>query len=89
MSAYLPWISKDRRKKYFNDYWQDLTHDTSWAQMAKQAHPDAQLHPEATGLASKTVEAHQAEEPLKLYSGWFCPFVQRAWTGACDLRGDD
>ncbi|KAH7401494.1 glutathione transferase omega-1 [Pyrenochaeta sp. MPI-SDFR-AT-0127] len=42
-------------------------------------HPDADLHPEATGLAAKIVEAHKAEQPLKLFSGWFCPFVQRVW----------
>lgn len=24
-------------------------------------------------------QAHEAEHPLKLYSGWFCPFVQRVW----------
>jgi len=33
-------------------------------------HPDAQLHPTATGLAKQTVDAHQKEEPLKLYAGW-------------------
>ncbi|KAF2008004.1 glutathione transferase omega-1 [Amniculicola lignicola CBS 123094] len=42
-------------------------------------HPDADLHPEATGLAAATVKAHSAEHPLKLHSGWFCPFVQRVW----------
>lgn len=45
----------------------------------KTAHPDADLHPVATGMAKQTVDAHQAPQPLKLYSGWFCPFVQRAW----------
>ncbi|PQE12879.1 Glutathione-S-transferase theta GST protein [Rutstroemia sp. NJR-2017a BBW] len=41
------------------------------------SHPDADLHPHATGLAAKMVEEHSKEEPVKLYSGWFCPFVQR------------
>lgn len=45
----------------------------------KPSHPDAELHPEATGLAAKIVQEHQKEESLKLYSGWFCPFVQRVW----------
>ncbi|TKA80359.1 hypothetical protein B0A49_01488 [Cryomyces minteri] len=45
----------------------------------KQSHPDSHLHPEATGLAKTTVEAHAKEQPLKFYAGWFCPFVQRAW----------
>ncbi|KAI2780090.1 putative glutathione-S-transferase theta, GST [Daldinia loculata] len=43
------------------------------------SHPDANLHPVATGLAKKTVDKHSAEQPLKLFAGWFCPFVQRAW----------
>lgn len=44
------------------------------------AHPDSDLHPQATGPAWNIVRAHQKEEPLKLYSGWFCPFVQRVWS---------
>lgn len=34
------------------------------------AHPDADLHPVATGPAKAIVDAHQDEQPLKLYSGW-------------------
>ncbi|KAI0475488.1 putative glutathione S-transferase [Xylariaceae sp. FL0804] len=41
--------------------------------------PDADLHPVATGLAKQTVDEHSAEQPLKLFAGWFCPFVQRTW----------
>ncbi|KAK8087897.1 glutathione-S-transferase theta- GST [Apiospora hydei] len=41
--------------------------------------PDADLHPVATGLAKETVDQHAAEQPLKLFAGWFCPFVQRVW----------
>lgn len=44
------------------------------------APPDADLHPHATGLAAETVKKHSADQPLKLYSGWFCPFVQRVWS---------
>jgi len=33
-------------------------------------HPDAQLHPVATGAAAQMVKEHEKEEPLKLYSGW-------------------
>ncbi|KAK8035841.1 hypothetical protein PG991_001914 [Apiospora marii] len=36
--------------------------------------PDADLHPVATGLAKETVDKHAAEQPLKLFAGWFCPF---------------
>ncbi|KAL9618480.1 MAG: hypothetical protein Q9160_006799 [Pyrenula sp. 1 TL-2023] len=43
------------------------------------SHPDSHLHPVATGQAAQLVERHAKEDPLKLYSGWFCPFVQRAW----------
>ncbi|KAK0863708.1 hypothetical protein LTS02_006456 [Friedmanniomyces endolithicus] len=46
----------------------------------KSEHPDSNLYPHATGPAKAIVDAHQAEQPLKLFSGWFCPFVQRAWT---------
>jgi len=49
------------------------------ADTTKQDHPDADLHPSATGLAKQTVDVHSDEQPLKLYAGWFCPFVQRAW----------
>ncbi|KXJ91033.1 glutathione transferase omega-1 [Microdochium bolleyi] len=41
--------------------------------------PDADLHPVATGLAKSVVDQHSAEQPLKLFAGWFCPFVQRVW----------
>ena len=41
--------------------------------------PDADLHPSATGAAQATVAAHSTPQALKLYSGWFCPFVQRVW----------
>ncbi|KAI0359623.1 glutathione S-transferase C-terminal-like protein [Trametes cingulata] len=41
--------------------------------------PDQYIHPHATGLAAKTVEKHQEPQDLVFYSGWFCPFVQRAW----------
>ncbi|KAK6356863.1 hypothetical protein TWF718_001203 [Orbilia javanica] len=40
--------------------------------------PDAEIYPEATGPAATFVARHSAEEPLKIYAGWFCPFVQRA-----------
>jgi hypothetical protein len=53
---------------------------TKTSKMSNKSHPDADLFPHATGLAQKTVEEHQAEQPLKLYAGWFCPFVGRAWT---------
>lgn len=37
-------------------------------------HPDADLYPEATGLAKTLVDKHRESQPLKLYAGWFCPF---------------
>lgn len=33
-------------------------------------HPDADIHPVATGLAKGIVDAHKQEQPLKLYAGW-------------------
>lgn len=44
------------------------------------SHPDSDLHATATGPAARLVAAHKDDQPLKLYSGWFCPFVQRVWT---------
>lgn len=42
--------------------------------------PDENLHPVATGKAAAIVEAHEkVEADHVLYSGWFCPFVQRVW----------
>lgn len=40
---------------------------------------DQRIWPYASGAASSLVAAHVSKEPLKLYAGWFCPFVQRAW----------
>lgn len=40
---------------------------------------DRTIHSHATGPAASLVAAHQTDKPLKLYAGWFCPFVQRTW----------
>lgn len=47
--------------------------------LKRMAEVDTGLHAHASGIAAKTASAHAAEHTLKLYSGWFCPFVQRAW----------
>ena len=41
--------------------------------------PDADIYATASGPAKAVVDAHSTEQSLKLYSGWFCPFVQRVW----------
>ena len=43
--------------------------------------PDADVFPHATGHAADIVKQHEKDNSadLTLYSGWFCPFVQRAW----------
>jgi len=43
------------------------------------ANVDTSIQPLTTGAAAKLADAHKADHPLKLYGGWFCPFVQRAW----------
>ncbi|RAL11408.1 uncharacterized protein BO97DRAFT_347316 [Aspergillus homomorphus CBS 101889] len=48
--------------------------------------PDADIHPSATGPAQALVAKHQAEQPLKFYAGWFCPFVQRVWLALEEKR---
>lgn len=40
---------------------------------------DKELYPEASGAALSLVAAHGEPKAVKLYAGWFCPFVQRAW----------
>lgn len=40
---------------------------------------DTSLPPEPSGAAAQLAAHHSDEHPLKLYGGWFCPFVQRSW----------
>lgn len=40
---------------------------------------DTSLPAHPTGAAAKLAQAHAEPRPLKLYGGWFCPFVQRSW----------
>lgn len=40
---------------------------------------DTSLPPEPTAAAGQLAARHADEHPLKLYGGWFCPFVQRTW----------
>ncbi|KAI1505798.1 putative glutathione-S-transferase theta, GST [Biscogniauxia marginata] len=40
---------------------------------------DTSLEGKPTGAAAAFAAAHQDEHLLKLYGGWFCPFVQRSW----------
>ncbi|CAE6497379.1 unnamed protein product [Rhizoctonia solani] len=53
------------------------------AHSSNMATVDTSIYPHATGNALKTVEEHSGGDvdkaELVFYSGWFCPFVQRAW----------
>ncbi|KAI0445122.1 glutathione S-transferase [Xylaria telfairii] len=40
---------------------------------------DTSLPAKPTGAAAHFAASHAAEHGLKLYGGWFCPFVQRSW----------
>lgn len=40
---------------------------------------DTSLEPHTSGRAAQFAAAHAQEHALKLYGGWFCPFVQRVW----------
>jgi glutathione S-transferase len=40
---------------------------------------DTSLPAATSGAAADFAAAHSEEHPLKLYGGWFCPFVQRSW----------
>lgn len=55
-------------------------HQARKLSLPKMPNPvDTSLEPHTSGLAAKFAAAHTAEHPLKLYGGWFCPFVQRSW----------
>ncbi|KAH7138088.1 glutathione transferase omega-1 [Dendryphion nanum] len=54
--------------------------------MSQSAHPDAGVHPVATGLAATTAQSHQEPSALKFYTGWFCPFAQRVWLALLEKR---
>ncbi|KAJ6443240.1 glutathione-S-transferase theta, GST [Purpureocillium lavendulum] len=47
---------------------------------------DTSLPPETTGAAAELAASHAADHPLKLYGGWFCPFVQRSWITLVEKR---
>lgn len=36
-------------------------------------------YPHATGAAAAVVSKHEEAQDLVFWSGWFCPYVQRAW----------
>ncbi|KIX03949.1 uncharacterized protein Z518_07502 [Rhinocladiella mackenziei CBS 650.93] len=40
---------------------------------------DTSLHPYTSGRAAAFAASHSSPNPLILYGGWFCPFVQRSW----------
>jgi len=52
-----------------------LYHTTS----IKMGSVDTDIPPHTSGRAAAFAEAHSAPNPLILYGGWFCPFVQRTW----------
>jgi glutathione S-transferase len=54
--------------------------------MAKDV--DTSLYPYTTGAAALLAAEHSAQHALKLYGGWFCPFVQRAWIVLCEKNID-
>lgn len=43
------------------------------------ANVDTSVPPTPTGAAAKLAAKHSQKHDLKLYGGWFCPFVQRSW----------
>ena len=40
---------------------------------------DTSLHAHTSGRAANFAQSHAEPNPLILYGGWFCPFVQRSW----------
>jgi hypothetical protein len=41
--------------------------------------PIPTYHPVATSYAAELATNHQAAADIVLWSGWFCPFIQRTW----------
>lgn len=52
---------------------------TNYSRPTAMTNVDTSLPPEPTGAAANFAAQHSEEHPLKLYGGWFCPFVQRSW----------
>ncbi|KHN99358.1 Thioredoxin-like fold protein [Metarhizium album ARSEF 1941] len=50
------------------------------------ANVDTSLPPEPSGAAAELASRHSSEHALKLYGGWFCPFVQRVWITLCEKQ---
>ncbi|KAH7910028.1 glutathione S-transferase [Hygrophoropsis aurantiaca] len=50
------------------------------------APPDVDIFPHATGKAAELVARHESPQEIVFWSGWFCPFNQRAWI-ALEERG--
>ncbi|KAF9878792.1 glutathione S-transferase [Colletotrichum karsti] len=48
------------------------------------ANVDTSIDPHTTGAAARLAAKHSEEHALKLYGGWFCPFVQRTWIVLCE-----
>lgn len=48
--------------------------------------PDEHIHPTATGLAKKVVDAHQDPQDLVFWSGWVCHCLCHL-QGGCKLTG--
>ncbi|EGZ76555.1 glutathione S-transferase [Neurospora tetrasperma FGSC 2509] len=52
----------------------------------KPASVDTSLQGSPTGAAALFASSHSSPHPLKLYGGWFCPFVQRVWITLAEKR---
>ncbi|PHH82580.1 hypothetical protein CDD82_5505 [Ophiocordyceps australis] len=50
------------------------------------AHVDTSIPSQPTGAAAHLAARHAGHHGLKLYGGWFCPFVQRAWITLCEKK---
>ncbi|KAI3553736.1 arabinofuranosidase [Colletotrichum abscissum] len=47
--------------------------------LGNMSNVDTSIGARTTGAAADFAAKHSEEHPLKLYGGWFCPFVQRSW----------
>ncbi|PHH60284.1 hypothetical protein CDD81_1874 [Ophiocordyceps australis] len=47
---------------------------------------DTSIPGQASGAAADLARRHAGDQGLKLYGGWFCPFVQRTWMTLCEKK---
>lgn len=67
------------RNRSFGQLLSSKLHFRSYSAKMAPNEVDRTIYASATGNALELAKKHEAEKDVKLYAGWFCPFVQRTW----------